>query len=354
MKMKSVVLLAVALGCGLVAMLGVQQVLKRDQPKPDEVGKVLVAIADISPGQPLDETNTKFEEKRIDAIPEGAVTREDQVEERAARYATVMGEVIMIAKLTDKGNFRPTAEIPDGMRVATVPVDQTATHSGLIRPGDHVDVVVTYSDRTQGREVKRAKTILQYIEVWATDAVRMAGGAAEEGGELSVKNISLLVSPPQYSLLQLANMKGDITLALRSNTDDTIVESSPIDDAMFDEMATGIGESGENPLLARDRVFEEGQASPETGDVREFLNKQQGEPVAEPVAEKWTITIYEGETVRVAEVELPENAEEHKTDADATSAPEGILNLIPGGTKADGPSASSSVQGWMKTIFAGK
>ena len=50
-KFKSVVLLAVAVGCGLVAMLGVQQVLS-DNSSEDEkqMATVLVAIADISPG----------------------------------------------------------------------------------------------------------------------------------------------------------------------------------------------------------------------------------------------------------------------------------------------------------------
>ena len=55
MKMKSLVLLAMAIGCGLVAMLGVQQVLSGDKRPQVETGKVLVAATSIMPGRPLDD-----------------------------------------------------------------------------------------------------------------------------------------------------------------------------------------------------------------------------------------------------------------------------------------------------------
>ena len=53
MKMKSLVLLAMAIGCGLVAMLGVRQVLSGDKGPAVETAKVLVAVTNIMPGQPL-------------------------------------------------------------------------------------------------------------------------------------------------------------------------------------------------------------------------------------------------------------------------------------------------------------
>ena len=65
--------------------------------------------------------------------------------ERSLRVAAVPNEVIMAAKLNEKGVFGGSSEIPTGMRVATVPVTVTKTHSGLILPGDRVDVVVTYT-----------------------------------------------------------------------------------------------------------------------------------------------------------------------------------------------------------------
>ncbi len=74
MKMKSLVLLAMAIGCGLVAMLGVRQVLSGDKGAAVETVKVLVAVTGIMPGQPLDDTNVAFKDWPKDKVPQGAVT----------------------------------------------------------------------------------------------------------------------------------------------------------------------------------------------------------------------------------------------------------------------------------------
>ena len=70
MKLKSVLLLAVAMSCGLVAMLGVQQVLSGDKQvnQDDNVTKVLVATAEIVPGHRLDESNVVF--KLVSQLPD--------------------------------------------------------------------------------------------------------------------------------------------------------------------------------------------------------------------------------------------------------------------------------------------
>ena len=132
MKMKSLVLLAMAIGCGLVAMLGVRQVLSGDKGAATETEKVLVAVTNIMPGQPLDDTNVAFKEWPKDRLPQGAVTSQEQYIERSLRVAVVPNEVIMVAKLNEKGVFGGSSEIPAGLRVATVPVTATKTHSGLI------------------------------------------------------------------------------------------------------------------------------------------------------------------------------------------------------------------------------
>lgn len=182
MKMKSLVLLAMAIGCGLVAMLGVQQVLSGDKKPPVETGKVLVAITNIMPGQPLDDANVAFKAWDQNDIPQGAVTKSEEYQDRSLRVSAFPNEPIMIAKLNERGVFGGSSEIPKGMRVATVPVTVTETHSGLILPGDRVDIVATYTVarhlagqmNSQAGEIKKAKTILQYIEVFATDNIRQA------------------------------------------------------------------------------------------------------------------------------------------------------------------------------------
>jgi pilus assembly protein CpaB len=309
MKMKSVVLLAMAIGCGIVAMLGVQQVLSGDKKPPVEGGKVLVALTPIMPGVPLDDTNVVFKDWPKEQIPPGAVTDPKQYAKRALRVAAVPNEPIMAAKLGEEGVFGATSEIPKGMRVATVPVTMTQTHSGIILPGDRVDVVVTYALTIPGRgQITKTKTILQYIQIFATDNIRQSAVPNGENKEVSAKNISLLVTPDQFNLLMLAENKGKISLALRHRGDSSADHPVTVDDSSFDS----------NVRVTRGAENKDEESASEGGQkdksVREALDKENkaGLKVAEsheaPEKATWKLKIYEGEKFHEESVQLPEDA----------------------------------------------
>jgi pilus assembly protein CpaB len=314
--MKSLVLLAMAIGCGLVAMLGVRQVLSGDKGPAVETVKVLVAVTNIMPGQPLDDTNVAFKDWPKDKIPQGAVTTQEQYVDRSLRSAAVPNEIILVAKLNEKGVFGGSSEIPTGMRVATVPVTATQTHSGLILPGDRVDVVVTYTMHkitggqmnTQVGEIRKARTILQYIEVFSTDNIRISSNSnGENTKEVSAKNISLLVTPDQYNLLALAAEKGKITLALRHRGDKEEVHPKSYDEQIFE--TDGVARGNE------DKKDDDGDGKGKNKDVREALDKEQTkvasakEPKEEPVKPSWKLKVYEGDKLREEQVELPAEPE---------------------------------------------
>lgn len=315
MKFKSVVLLAVAVGCGLVAMLGVQQVLSSGNETVDEVGRVLVANAEIPLGTPLTEENTAFKEMPAAAIPEGAVTKPEEFEERAMNARAVPGEIIMAAKLGEKGVFGASNDIPTGFRVVTVSVNQTKTHSGLILPSDRVDVLVTYKSKVQGLGmVSKTKTVLEYIKVFATDSLRHGDVAGNENKEIHAKNISLLVTPDQANLLNFAENKGELHLSLRHKNDDAPANAVTIDDYQFEGGRAALGASNEKLANTDDK---------NTGDVRAFLDDQDKQPLAqvavkEPETPKWKIVIFAGDERRVEEVDLPE--QEQSEVSEDTSA----------------------------------
>lgn len=318
MKMKSMVLFAVAIALGLFAMLGVRQVMSQNQTEA-QYTQVLVAVTDIAPGVPLDETNVSFRKWPVEAVPEGAVTKEEQYVERALRGATVSGEVILTAKLGEKGVFGASSEIPEGMRAVTVSVDPTKTHSGQIQPGDRVDVLVTYKTRTQRGMITRTKAVLEYIHVFSVDSRRASVGG--ETQDVAAKNISLLVSPDHANLLMLAEDKGTLHLALRHKTDDVVAKAAPVDDTIFDEVDTQIGQRGpgeeENPEMA-----EAPRAESIARALQRELSGQGASPAdssakpsdaqipGETAPQTWKIQIYAGEQVRIEEVELPEEKEE--------------------------------------------
>ncbi|HVW00567.1 MAG TPA: Flp pilus assembly protein CpaB [Planctomycetaceae bacterium] len=298
MKVKSLMLLAVAIGCGLVAMLGVQQVLSSDKSAPEpEMGTVCVAAQEIPAGMLLTDTMIRVEKWHLATIPEGAVRDPKELAERALKVRAFPGDLILEVKLGAKGGGASVA-IPKGMRVVTVPVNLTMTHSGLIQPGDHVDVLVTYKTRDDKRgQIEKTKTVLEYIEVFATDRLR----DVENGDNVKTeaKNISLLVTPEQGSLLMLAASKGQLQLALRHIEDK---------------------EQG-SPVVVDDTFFEGAQANyvapepePEPAPVATPT------PVVEapPQTKKWLITIFEKDVKRVEEIEMEnQDAPEQPSSAPA-------------------------------------
>ena len=148
MKTKSLVLMAVALGCGLVAMLGVKQHLSNKNAAPVETVDVLVASIDIEPNEWLDESNTEFKPFPVDAVVEGAITERAMADERPLMTSVFAGEFIIERKLGEKGVRGAAGQIPAGMRLVSLKVDATTSHSGLMMAGNHVDVLCTFDKKT--------------------------------------------------------------------------------------------------------------------------------------------------------------------------------------------------------------
>jgi pilus assembly protein CpaB len=299
MKTKSMVLLAMALGCGLVAMLGVQQILSGEQ-KPKDTVPVLVAKQEIGAGVKLDPAQVAFEEWPRENVPMGAVTELAQYEDRALKVRSYPGDVILQAKLGEKGEYGASTTIPKGMRVATVSVNMTSVNSGMIRPGDRVDVLCTYTYKRPGTpEASRTKTVLEYIEVFAIDRNREGEGNDSNKGA-KAENLSVLVTPEQAHILMLAATKGKLQMSLRNSEDRGEAQVAAVDDKIFDELATSMGLEKEE---VKPKAAEPAKKAPEP-EFKQFL--QAGTPArAEPTEEVWAIEIYEGDKKRVETIKRP-------------------------------------------------
>jgi len=325
MKMKSLVLLAVAVGCGLVAMMGVRQVLSGDRGERVERVRVLVAKMEIEPGVALDKDNCDLREVPVDTIPPNPVTKSEEFEDRALTTRAYANQVICLTQLGEKGVYGATINIPEGMRVITIPVNATTTHSGMLKAGDRVDVLATFQVSRPGiGQVSRTKTILEYIEVFATDSTRIGiDEPGKAGNKDGVKNVSLLVKLKQATVLMLAGNKGTLHLALRSKTDTAKSETADIDDTNLESLQSMFDESG--AAARQDAQREDSKPVEEKPNFSEYL--AQPEPAEAPEAAKptWKVTIYSGGEKTVEELELPET---NITVTPTTSASTGDAHWI--------------------------
>ncbi len=316
MKNQSLILLVVAAGCGLVAMLGVKKAISQKPVETEETIQVLSAVSDIQVGMRLDELNTKFVEVGISTAPEGAVTSLEEIMERSLKVPVMPGDWILKNKLTEKGEIGAVASIPPGMAVVTIPVDATTSHSGMMRPGNRVDLLLTYDDSSSGRNVKKMITVMEFVEVFAVDD--RIYGIDKEGNGLA-KNISLLVEPEQGKVVNLAKRLGELSTMLRPNGDVTQSGKTEISSEFLSSSFSGAGHRTRSVMENRDSENSEDSdelAKPISMD-ESLAQELARTPVNGPEASApvkagkhdstnlWTMEIYEGDKVRLETIELP-------------------------------------------------
>lgn len=223
MRPKSLLLLALALGCGLVASIGISQVMDRNsQPRVKlETVPIYIAKHNINLGDPIDAGMLSLQEWPKDKVPRGAISDLEELEGRRPRTAIIEGEPLLEGKLLATGQVAdPIRAIPKGMRLKTIAVDAEKSAAGLLGPGDRVDVqLFVRKDQRTGVETAKSKIILQNIRVFAVDqAVQRPADGGEE--RTIAKTVSLMLTPEQASKLSLAEQIGEISLIPRNPDDE--------------------------------------------------------------------------------------------------------------------------------------
>src|SRR5437016_812193 len=192
MRMKSLILIFIALGCGLVASIGISQVMNREGGGGLEMDQILVALTDIDIGTKLDAQNVKLEDWPKAKVPEGAIRKLEDVKDKFSNARFYKGEPLHISKIADKlGNI--TIKIQEGYRVMPVKVEEDTVMKG-ISPGDRVDVMVFLRRNGQEISVTGVFTILKNVRVFAVNNATERGGDGK-GESSNFRTISLLVKP---------------------------------------------------------------------------------------------------------------------------------------------------------------
>jgi pilus assembly protein CpaB len=216
MQAKTMILIVVAIICGLVATIGISQMVDgKGGVAGGETVKLFVASTNVDIGTKLDSQNVRLEEWPRDRVPEGAITKLDELESKYARQRLFPGEPIMGAKLQESVAGDISVLIPPGHRVCPIKV-QGGSNAGanLIDPGDHVDVLV-FLQKSSEMNFTGTKTILRDIRVFAVDHRTQREVAGDEAAVKNAQSVSLLVTPKQAERLTLASELGSLRLILR-------------------------------------------------------------------------------------------------------------------------------------------
>lgn len=235
MRMKSLVLIFIALGCGLVASIGISQVMERGRANAGGAGmemeQILVALNDIDINSAFDAQNVKLEPWPKVKVPEGAIRNLDDLKEKFARQRFYKNEPILLEKVTDQvGAVAPL--IPEGYRAVPVKIEEDTVMKG-ISPGDRVDANVFVK---RGEDIRKTAvyTIMKGARVFAV-GLNTEKVVDPKGQEGTFRTVSLLLKPEQVRQITMASQVGRISLALRhpnESIDDNDDGITPMEDIL--------------------------------------------------------------------------------------------------------------------------
>ncbi|PQO42612.1 Flp pilus assembly protein CpaB [Blastopirellula marina] len=311
MRPKSIILIIIALGCGLVASIGISQVLEQQTAAPVpqvEMENIFVALEDIDINEPITPEMIKLEPWPADKIPEGAIRELENVENRRPRSRLFTGEVILEGKLFGSEEDRGASKlIPKGYRVQAIRVTADSAVAGLVLPGDRVDVLVylqvtNQADRSQRKQMTR--TILTNCRVFAVNE-QIHRETDAQGNSIAAKTVSLLVTPKQAEILVLASKLGSLSLSLRPPDESGEDEAGTADEATLREL---LGETqNADPQQDQKPAPEPAMAkkNPAGNSFLDFL-KNSAPPVTtttsqampEPAKPEWTMDLLTPDGVR--------------------------------------------------------
>lgn len=229
MQRKTVLMLAVSVLAGALAIYLSLQYLQQDRPsvvtREVETTSVVVAAQAVPLGHQLTRADLKQVQWPSHLLPAGTVQQLDQALGRASRRELETGEPLLQVRLAQVGGPGGLPLIiPAGKRAVSVGVDEVIGVAGFVLPHTRVDVLATM-DQSLGVAQPETRVILQNVEVVASDQQLQP----DQNGEPQMSTVvTLLVDPRQGEQLALAASRGQIQLALRGWTDHEEVLTSGV------------------------------------------------------------------------------------------------------------------------------
>jgi pilus assembly protein CpaB len=182
--------------------------------------QVVVAARDLSIGQELDAGMLALRQMPTDFVPASALSG-NEAGSLIGRRLTVSlgrGDPLQPAFAAGDSGRQLATLIRPGMRAVTIAVDSTNSMSGLLSPGDFVDL---YYSRESGQEAVLLP-LLENVEVLAAgdDVAPNPATLDTPGGDgRAYGTLTILVSPDAAARVVLAQASGTLTVLMRSKGD---------------------------------------------------------------------------------------------------------------------------------------
>src|SRR5580658_7178498 len=196
-------------------------------PHVEKTVTVVAAARDMPAGTLLRKGDLKTVTLLERELPRTALRAENLAINRPLLFPVTANEPLTASKIAAVNGIEGlAATIGFGMRAITVPITDTNSVAGLIPPRAHVDVLFTRPGSTSEAVTS---TILENVIVLAIGRATEApassttakDAAAQTVPRAAVQSATLLATPEQTRMIELAKNLGKISLALRNPLDQT-------------------------------------------------------------------------------------------------------------------------------------
>jgi pilus assembly protein CpaB len=265
---KNTLLLAGAVGLGVLCFIGAQYYLRSSLSAAQaklagsyKTREVLVAAVDIPAGGVLNMDNIASR-----TIPErylaSTAMSPDNVDAVTGQKIVVdvkAGDPIDRGALERADRAALSTTVAKGERAITFPVDEISSLSGMLVPGDMIDLLYTGPGNTVNsygpqpdaagapgtgpKELLHVRPILQAVQVMATGkttqkrVIRTEAGAAQEVN-MDFTTVTLKVNPAQAEEVLMGQKLGQLTAVLRNPDDKAALSRMVLDETSFKMVAS--------------------------------------------------------------------------------------------------------------------
>lgn len=181
-----------------------------------KTARAVVAKESLPAGERLDHDRVAVRDVPVEWLHSGAITPEqfDRAAGSMLAFPAQRGEPLLWSQLEGKRAAAFSARLAPGRRGVTLAVDEISSMSGMLEPGDTIDLLLTVK-RGDGT---LSLPLLQNVGVLATGARTTVSGEREDG-ERGYATITLEASIEDGQRIVAARSIGTITALLRAPGD---------------------------------------------------------------------------------------------------------------------------------------
>lgn len=228
-----------ALICGLVAA-GSMYIYLNGATRNSSVSlKPLVIVKTNIPARSvIDATQLVIKDVPTQGYPQGGFSTIQNVVGSVALLNLSTGDLVVSAMLE-----RPSSKdlgkevsagsttaltVPDGKRALAIPIGLVSGVGYAVKPGDHVDILVTM-------DIKDSVPPVTATTLAAQDVLVLSVGESVAGdkAKVDIKSYTLAVSVPQAMAVTFASEKGSLRLLLRNPANSEIRQDAPVSGNVF-------------------------------------------------------------------------------------------------------------------------